>query len=167
MTEPLAVAAPAEGRDRAPVDLPVPRSGERLAPLEMVWEQSHVTATRVGRTVSGLSWHRCGDEVEIELAAGPGRSAEADVVSELLAAALVHLAGAGARLVHLTLIAGQPQTPALLQVLQRQRPWTTPSPTDDLLVTGMRMHVAGHSALVDLVLPARAEPAWGAEANQT
>lgn len=102
--------------------------------------------------MTALAWRFWGASNKVEITAAPCPLADAGIASELLEAALLRLAGLGVQSVHLTLIASQPQTPALLQVPQRRR-----SLTAGTVATDLQMHLAGHRTLVAFNLRERVE----------
>jgi hypothetical protein len=135
---------------------PSPLAGPRATPeaddmssAGVEWRRNDLSIAAVrDRTLLGtVRWvHARPSEVDLVLDLEPHYDPE--VACALLDRALAELGGRGVPKVRLTLTAGEPQTPRMLQIVRGQSPAAASAP----FVAGAEIHAAGQSALVDVAL---------------
>lgn len=115
-----------------------------------VWSERSVTAFGERGHVGVVSWEPLSRPHEVDLAVRSRAGQDSRTPCDLLDAALAHLARAGVTTVHLTLTAGEPQTPRLLQLARGTRPSAAGPPAVEVVRT--EVHSAGRSALVEMTV---------------
>jgi hypothetical protein len=115
-----------------------------------VWSERSVTAPGERGGEGVVSWEPLARPHAVDLAVRSGAGRGSRTACDLLDAALAHLARAGVTTVHLTLTAGEPQTPGLLQVARGTRSAAASPAAVEVVHT--EVHSAGRSALIEMTV---------------